>query len=187
MAKKERTAKRSAAIMNVVIIIGKTGTGKSEVVKEMIPGKACFIFDINNEYGERTKYPGQKKLNLSSDTHVERSRHIEGDFDLFVEQVKTKEKTIVVFEDATGFIAGVTPKVLKRLLTNKLFTGNMYILLFHFIDSVPPQIMGLADYVVLFATNDERYRIEKKYPRLVPYFDKLQTKPIGTNFKIKMT
>ncbi len=50
--------------MNLILVIGMTGQGKSPYILKMIEGKKCFVFDVNNEYGLKTKYPGQTPVNL---------------------------------------------------------------------------------------------------------------------------
>jgi len=173
--------------MYSIVIIGKTGQGKSEVVKELIDKKPCHVFDINNEYGQRTKYKGQVPVNLSSDPIALRSRHISGDFETFVLEVTGMKERVIVFEEATGFLEGKVAAMFKRIITNKLFTNNIYVFVFHTIVDVPPAIMRLCDYIVLFKTNDERYLVERKYPRLAPSFDKLKPMKDGQNIKLKLS
>lgn len=172
--------------MTNIVIIGMTGEGKSEIPKEMIRGKSAFVFDQNNEYGKVTKYPGQIPLNMSDNWEDNYSRHIDGDFEKFIDQVLTKKSTIVVFEEATGFLSGKVGKKFKRIMVNKLFTKNVYIYLFHSIVDVPQEVMRLCNICVLFRTNDEVHFIQAKYPRLLPYFTKLKTMPKGSSYKIKM-
>lgn len=174
--------------MHTIIVVGMTGQGKSNIPKGMIEGnnKACFVFDVNNEYGPIAKYKDQTPIKLSSDQSKHRSRHVDCDFTLFIEQCFTKKGSIVVFEEATGFLSGRVGKDFKRLVTNKLFSKNVYVLLFHSIIDVPQEIMRLANYLVLFKTNDEEHFVDAKYPRLLPYFNDLQNKPNGSCHKVKM-
>lgn len=169
-----------------IIIAGKTGEGKSEVIKRMIKGKPCYVFDLYNEYGLRTKYKGQKPINLTSKEEAVRSRHIGGDFYKFAEKTLTKENTVVVFEEATGFLNGRIDKIFRKIITNKMFTNNVYIFVFHTITDIPPSLMRLTDYIVLFKTLDERYNVEKKYPRLLQAFDKLKSMETGSSIKLKL-
>lgn len=172
--------------MNCIIIAGKTGQGKSEVVKSLIQSAPCHVFDLYNEYGQRTKYEGQKPLNLSSDPKNPRSRHISGDFEKFAVEASTMKERVIVYEEATGFLEGKVGSIFKRTITNKMFTKNVYVFIFHTITDIPPAIMRLCDYLVLFKTNDERYSVERKYPRLLPFFDKLKTMNDGKSISLKL-
>lgn len=172
--------------MKTILIIGMTGEGKSDFVKHFIQGRNCLVFDVQNEYGERTKYPDQIPLNLPTNTMLPRSRYIGGNFKEFTKLVRTKRNTICVFEEATMFLQGKLGNDTVQLMINKMHTGNVYLFLFHSISSVPPRIMQLVDYVVLYRTNDEDYQVQKKYPRLYHYYIKLIGQPRGINFKIKI-
>lgn len=157
--------------MNTIIIIGMTGEGKSEFVKKYIgKNRNCLVMDIQNEYGPKTKYPGQIPMNLSTNTKDRRSRYVGGDIREYSKIVLTKQNTICVFEEATVFFQGATDRTIRSILINKMFTKNVYILLFHSINSLPPRFLELCNYVILYRTNDEDYRVEKKFPSLYPDF-----------------
>lgn len=160
--------------MHTILLIGTTGTGKSPFIWNYAQNKNLFVFDIQNEYGSRTKYAGQEPKNLSDNWMQNRSRHTQADYELFIKQCERKTNTICVFEDATAFLEGRINKEMRKLLVSKLFSRNIYILVFHSISAVPPRIVQLSDYVVLFPTNDEFYQVEKKYPSIFPYYLKLK-------------
>lgn len=157
--------------MVTIVVIGMTGEGKSEFVKKYIQNRNCCVMDLQNEYGPKTKYPNQVPLNLSDNTKDARCRYIGGDFDEFQKIVLQKKNTVCVFEEATIFLEGRTGKTMRRILTNKIFTQNVYILLFHSISAVPPRILQLTNYVVLYRTADELYQVERKYPSLLTAFN----------------
>jgi DNA helicase HerA-like ATPase len=160
--------------MYAILDIGMTGQGKSHFVKNYIAGRACFVFDVNNEYQD-----------LNTNVNATRARHIAVDENLFIKQCHAKKNTICVFEEATGFFEGRTSKDLRRLIVNKRHTGNVYIFLFHSISSVPPRLMQFCNYVVLHKTGDEPYQVETKYPTLYPYYLKLRTMPHQSRLIIK--
>lgn len=172
--------------MTTILVFGHTGQGKSEFVKQYIgDNRNVLVIDVQNEYGERTKYPGQKPLRLSSNTNDRRSRYIGGDFETYCDIVLKKQNTVCVFEEATIFLEGRTGKKMRRILVNKMFTKNVYILCFHSIVACPPRILQLADYVVMYKTLDEDYQVEKKYPSLYEQFLKSKNFQPGEylNFK----
>lgn len=177
---------------NMYIVIGGPGEGKTPFCKKMVgggdsgePEKRCLVFDINNEYGQRTKYQGQKPFNLSANVRDLRSRYVGDNIETFLAVAMGKQNTVVVMEEATAFFEGRTSKLTRRLIINRAHTGNVYLFLFHSINSVPPRIMEIANYVVLFKTNDEHDTVYRKYSRLGPSFDALQDGVSGTgNYKI---
>ena len=177
--------------MNMYIVIGAPGEGKTPFCKKMIGGgdsgtqeNRCFIFDINNEYGTRTKYPGQKPYNISTNVREPRSRFVGTDINTFISVALTKANTIIIMEEATAFFEGKTQQLTRRMIINRYHTGNVYIFLFHSINAVPPRIMEITNYVVLFKTNDERDTVYRKYRRLAPAFGELQTNPHGSGKSI---
>src|SRR6478752_3137009 len=125
--------------MNTFLVIGAAGQGKSPFIQKMIEGKRCFVFDIQNEYGSKTKYPGQQAMNLSSNVNEIRSRYTGINMDEFLDLCAKKKDTICVFEEATAFFQGRTERKMIRHLISKRHTGNQSILVFHSINSVPPR------------------------------------------------
>jgi hypothetical protein len=183
--------------MNTYVIIGAPGQGKSEFTKQAVAPtdgslKRCWVFDVQNEYGPRTKYRGQKPLLLSDNPNAERARYvpksmrIREDAQKFMEQAFHKRDTNVIFEEATIFLEGRMGDMVKTLIVGRLHTGNAYYFIFHSINSVPPRIMEMANYVVLYKTNDRDYIVQYKYPRLFQHFLDLQPMPNGSSKIIKI-
>jgi hypothetical protein len=169
--------------MNNILVIGAPGQGKTPFVRTMIENNRCFVFDIQNEYGDRTKYKDQKKVLLSNNVNAERARYTGINMDEFVNLCSKKRDTICVFEEATAFFQGRTKDRTTRHLINRYHTGNVSIFLFHSINSVPPRLMEMANFVVLFKTLDEIDTVYRKYNRLAMAFQDLEESPDGT-FKI---
>jgi len=159
--------------MYLITVIGGTGQGKSPFIHEYIKGRNCFVFDVQNEYGQRTKYPGQIALGLSDNIKNNRSRLCELDETKFINICAAKRNTVCVFEEAMGFFEGRTAKPLRRLMLSKVHTQNVYIFVFHSISSVPPRLMQMTDYIVLFKTGDELHEVERKFPKLKDAFNTL--------------
>jgi hypothetical protein len=173
--------------MNMYIVIGAPGEGKTPFCKKMIGGadtgvapNRCLIFDINNEYGPKTKYAGQHPFNISVNTREARSRYIGDDIEQFIKIAMGKQNTVVVMEEATAFFEGKTSKMTRRMIINRYHTRNVYMFLFHSINAVPPRIMEITNYVALFKTNDEHDNVYRKYSRIGPHFDALQSQPHGS-------
>ena len=172
--------------MNTYVIIGAPGMGKSPFIKKLIDKRRCLVFDVANEYGERVKYAGQKPLRLNNNTDDLRARYTGMDLKKFVELCGKKQNTICVFEEATGFMQGKLQLEVTGLIINRYHTGNSYAFIFHSINSVPPRVLEMCNYVVLFKTNDIADNVYRKAPRLAPFFSDLQDKKNGESHIIKM-
>jgi hypothetical protein len=173
--------------MNLYIVCGAPGMGKSPFVRKLIGDRnRCLVFDIANEYGNRVKYAGQVPLNLPSNTNDLRSRYIGSDLSEFIRICSRKRNTICVFEEATGFFQGMVGKETTRLIINRFHTQNTYVFIFHSINSIPPRIMEIANYVVLFRTNDEAETVYRKYQRLGIAYNHLQSEPNGEQVILKL-
>lgn len=166
--------------MYTYLIIGAKGRGKSEWVKELIRDKRAFVFDVQNEYGSRTKYQGQRPLNFSNNHNDMQARYIPTSLKLsddavkFMQIMRSKRNTHGVFEESTVFLEGRTGEETRTLIVNNIHTGNVYHFLFHSIAAVPPRIMQLSNFVVLFPTLDEPTLVARKYSRLYVPFMTLQ-------------
>lgn len=180
--------------MYTFIVIGAPGSGKSPWVKSMIEGRRCLVLDLQNEYGQRTKYPGQKALGLSNNTADPRSRFcpdytkisVKEDVLKFIQIAANKRDTNVVFEECTIYLEGRQQEGIKKLIVGRLHTGNAYYFIFHSIASVPPRIMQICTHVVLHHTIDNEAVVLTKYPQLYKHFVDLQGKPLGTRIIIKL-
>jgi len=161
--------------MYCLIVIGMTGQGKSRFTKEYIKGRACHVFDVQNEYVDLSLNPGAL-----------RSRNITLNEKQFITECSRMRGRVCVFEEATGFFEGKTDRDLRRLVLSKRHSRNVYIFCFHSVSSVPPRLMQLCNFVVLFKTADEPYQVESKYPTLLPYYEKLKTLPLYSLLTIKM-
>lgn len=173
--------------MNLYIVCGAPGMGKSPFIRKLIgTNKRCLVFDIANEYGQRTKYNGQEPLNLTNNNNDLRSRYIGDNLSFFINLCSKKRDTICVFEEATGFFQGMVSKETIRLIVNRYHTNNTYCFIFHSINSIPPRIMEIANYVILFRTNDEAETVYRKYSRLGAAYDHLQSEPNGSQLNLKL-
>lgn len=168
------------------IVIGAPGMGKSPFVRSLIENRRCLVFDVANEYGSRVKYAGQTPVNLSTDNRQPRSRYVQMNLKGFLDLCTTKRDTVCVFEEATGFMQGMLQLEVTQLMIGRLHTGNTFVFVFHSINSVPPRILEMSNYVVLFRTNDIDRVVERKAPRLYDNYRALQTMKPGEKFIIKV-
>lgn len=151
--------------MNLILVVGHTGQGKSTWVKSFVKGKKTLVFDVNNEY-----------QNFKRDTNL---NHVD-----FVKNcLESVTGTNIIFEDATGFFEGRISKEASRLIIQKRHAKNNLIFLFHSITDIPPRIARIANFLVLFGTLDEAKHIEGKYRNLYRNFlDYHNTKVFSHNY-----
>lgn len=139
--------------MNLILVIGHTGQGKTTWLKKFIEGKRAYVFDVNNEYN----YPTDKGPVFAQ------MRHVDADVKKFLQISEGLKNTNIVFEDATGFLRGRQSPDTMRQIVKKRHTGNNFIILFHSINRVPPELMEMANYLILFKTNDNLEAIDNKF------------------------
>jgi len=139
--------------MYLILIIGHTGEGKTSWLKRFVNNKKQYVFDVNNEY-----------QNLPDDLQIRpQMRNKDLNIKRFLSVASGLKNYNVVFEDATGFFRGKQSEQLSRLIVAKRHTGNNFIFLFHSINRVPPELMEISNYVILFRTNDNIDIIDKKF------------------------
>ena len=156
--------------MNLILIVGGTGQGKSYYTNTRLlfnevrkingkdfyfvspKSKRQYIFDINNEY------------NLPPDnTTAPFMRHVACDDKIFIQNCKTLRDTNIVFEDASGFLRGRQSREIARLIVQRRHSNNNYIILFHSINRIPPELLEYCNYLVLFKTGDNLKDIDLKF------------------------
>jgi hypothetical protein len=156
--------------MNLILICGGTGQGKSHYTNtnllfnevKKIGGKDYYfrsarsrnqyIFDINNEY----QIPDDLTLSPIC-------RHVACDDKVFTENCKRLRNTNIVFEDASGFLRGKQSKEIARLIVQRRHVNNNYIILFHSINRIPPELLEYCNYFILFKTGDNLKDIDNKF------------------------
>lgn len=165
--------------MNLITVIGATGQGKTTLVNKMIEGKNQYVFDVNNEY---------KNLPDDRQKFVSQMRNVDMDIKRFISNCSRLRNTNIVFEDATGFLRGRQGEQMARLMVAKRHTNNNYIILFHSINRVPPEIMEMSNFVLLMRTRDNANVIQQKFDneQLTEAFLKLQNLPKFSYIKINM-
>lgn len=185
--------------MYLILIIGHTGQGKTPYLNKFLgnghakpippavkgkyfatpESKRQYIFDINNEYILPDDLGEFKNQMRNTDLDISRFIHIAGNLN----------NTNIVFEDATGFLRGKQSANFARLLTRKRFTQNNYLVIFHSINRIPPELMEMSDCIVLFKTRDNVDIVKNKfeYKELTDAFIELQNKPDYSFIEIQRT
>jgi hypothetical protein len=73
--------------------------------------------------------------------------------------------TVIIFEDATKYIKNTLDENLRRLLIDSKQKNLDVFFAFHYLQAVPPDLVRISDYVVLFKTNESfTSQLRNKYP-----------------------
>jgi len=162
---------------------GKSRYARKLIVSNNLDQFGCLVFDVNDEYGQFREDRETGKImpstNLPTDTNLPRSRYIGGDFNEFLAIADNKKHTTIIFEEATSFFMGATGQKVRSLVTRQGHSKNNYVFIFHSIRTIPPTLLGLMHYVVLFKTNDDEDTVKKRDPKLLPFWFQLQYKEDG--------
>lgn len=164
--------------MYLFIFIGHTGQGKTTMANNLIKDKRLYVFDVNNEY---------PKLPNDTGTLYPRMRNVDLNMKKFISICEKLKGYNILIEDATGFLRGKINDSFSRLLVGKRHTKNNYLILFHSINRVPPEIMEMSNFIYLFKTNDNVKIIDTKFRNatLTNSFLRLQKMPKYSCIKIK--
>ena len=160
---------------DLIIIIGGTNQGKSYYAKQMIQDERipCFVYDVQNCYGDTSTKEGDLILGLPIGTTDKRCRWF-GSPNNFLTFAVLRKNTVIMIEEATMFFEGRTSELTRKLIIDKHHYKNTIVFMFHSISAVPPRIMQMADKVVLFKTGDEEKEVSRKYAKCLPHFLKLK-------------
>lgn len=135
-----------------ILIIGRTGSGKTTLAKSLIQGRKHLVFDVNNEY-----------VGFNRWVDVENT---EGFLDHILKNVNN---TIILIDEASIFFNNRKySDKLNHLLVKKRHQNNIYILNFHSLRKVPLYILDFLDFCFLKKTNDtekilEKYNFSEKF------------------------
>lgn len=142
----------------VWVIVGARGYGKSTFTKNAtrrVHDTRFRCYDVNGEYfGDDEALP---------------------DMDDFLEEMNGLTDMCMVFEEGTVFFSNRgTSKPMRKLLVAARHDRNQIFVIFHSIRSLPHYICDLADYVVVFSTNDTEDLVQTRQPRLLDAWKKVR-------------
>lgn len=136
----------------LIILVGCPGAGKTHKAKSLIEKAnpdACYLFDVNAEYGKKYK---------------QWYTQLDGDIDEFVTHIRRVTNGIILIEDATGFLpVNSRNNLFVRCLQGRRHTNNTYILLFHSMQDIPKYILRFCNAIFIFKTLDRFDYVQKTF------------------------
>lgn len=163
----------------ITLIIGTRGTGKTTFVKGSEELKIEGVIDV---YLDRD--PKQKILivdlfdnpvwsDVPTITVEKLARWKSGVYRIYHHDASELMRiinrhcynTVIFFEDATKYVQNTLDENLRRLLIDSKQKNLDVFFAFHYLNAVPPGLVRISDYMVLFKTN-ETYssQLRNKYP-----------------------
>jgi hypothetical protein len=163
--------------MNCQIIVGKPRQGKSSYMKQLIriSKKNCLVMDMQNEYGEfYFTNIGDKRVKVKGVGLPEYTEGMSGkarftgkfeDFlALIIEDGKVKITGYNIFiDEATVHLKGQVKPEIRNAIVSRFHTDNNFIFAFHRLDTVPKDLINMADFLTLFKTLDNPLDIKRRY------------------------
>lgn len=136
----------------VIVIVGRTGSGKSSCIKELIDEheKRVLIFDVNNEYGEHITDSRRRVFNSEES---------------FINTVEKSSNIVAIFEEATIYLSSQqNTRKIRDILVKKRHRNHCIIFVFHSIARIPLFLFDFIDKVIMLETLDNLELIKKNRP-----------------------
>ena len=151
------------------VILGSTGTGKTEKAKEAYDkAKRCFVFDYQNS-GDWNHVPVYDPMVFQNKCRITRSMGYNyHDFMEVVEERYFKKGVTVILEESKGLFPSnqLDQRVNDFLLSCRHNLVN-FVFMFHGADQIPPFIMNYCDIVVLKRIDANEDMLKKKFNKQV--------------------
>lgn len=135
-------------------IVGKRKSGKTTFVKEYLKRHLSkqkkYIFDIQNDY-----FDIPNAVNITT-----------GDKEQFLNLVEYVKNSVIVFEEATAFLSTQSNEMrLRKILVSSSpsHNNNIIFFCFHSLRFLPPYLIDLVDYFVIYKTNDLPQKVRAKF------------------------
>lgn len=139
----------------VITIIGRQGSGKTPIIKELIKAskyKNVVVRDVRREYD-------------SAYTLFHKGSNFKQAFPQF-------ENCFIVVEEATGFLNSFKDMDMEEQLIAVEHKRNTLVFAFHSLMDAPPYILRLSKFIILLDTNDDPDVIFKSRKAFYKYLTK---------------
>lgn len=134
--------------MKTIIVVGRDQTGKTTWIKNRLVAnfRHVLVFDVNGDYNKNTQYTSPSE---------------------FLNKAIKARGHLIIFEESTIFFpnAGLLDERIRELIVTKgkNHRGNTLVFVYHSLRAIPVQLMDLANWLILFKTNDNEGLIRAKY------------------------
>lgn len=166
--------------VNIIgLIIGTRGTGKTTWFKGSDELKINGLIDNYLDANPKQKIlivdlfdsPVWRDIPLITHDKLNRwksgiYRIFDRDFTHLIELLnKYCFNTVIIFEDATKYVQNTLEENLRQLLIDSKQKNLDVFFAFHYFQAAPPSLVRIADYLVIFKTNESfTAQLRNKYP-----------------------
>lgn len=138
--------KNSVRKAKIVLIVGGRGTGKTTYLENLCPPDSTVV-----ELFVTDRYKGKSYKRIMFDNL----------------RLSDCVNTTLIIEDATQICAANSTRQIKQIIVSSKQLGSDVFLVFHSVNYIPPFILAMYDYIVIFDSEPAG-----KKPALQPYADK---------------
>ena len=131
----------------IVLVVGGRGTGKTTYLENLCPDNSTVV-----ELFITDRYAGGSYRRIMFDNLT----------------LKDCINTTLIIEDATQITAANSTRQVKQIIVSSKQLGSDVFLVFHSVNYIPPFVLAMFDYMVLFNSEPAG-----KKPALSPYADKI--------------
>ena len=187
----------------IFLLVGNRGTGKTDFCKKLISKsilpKKIIVDTFDSPVWQNMKThenPAGAIYNIPIIPLHSLAQFKEGIGRVFSPNTRLLEEQIathcinslVVLEDSTRYYKPMLTENQRIYLLNSKQKNVDFVLVFHYLSAVPPEIVKLADYLTLFKTNEGTFDSKKWYqPEVKQAFDFLsKSKNRFENITIQM-
>lgn len=163
----------------VILIAGTRGTGKTDFVKNLLFKMSktfpkCLVVDTfdSDVWHNLSTWNAPERTNKIPVIPIPKfsrwksgiGRMYSANTSLIMEQVQEYARnTFIVFEDATKYVGSKLTEDMKLFVLDSKQKNLDLVFIFHSLAAIPPDLVRVADILVLFKTNEGKPS-EWKYP-----------------------
>jgi predicted AAA+ superfamily ATPase len=149
----------------VIIISGKRGTGKTTYLLKLIENekKKVLVLDTIN-------HPAYKAFDIISPKLLPAWKQgkkrllIDSEYLIFSDVEQHLTNCFLVFEDATKYVNGNLNNDIKKIFVDSKQKNIDCVIMTHSLAMIPPNVLRLADILVLFKTQENIIVSKNKIP-----------------------
>lgn len=129
-----------------MVVVGRQGSGKTPFIKSIADKfRNKIVYDIRQEYDKEQWTTFRKFAN-------------------FKEYIYTVTDSLIVAEEATGFINGFKDMEFAEMIASVEHNTNVLIFVFHSISDIPLYMDRMSRFFYILPTNDDIFRLKSSRP-----------------------